>query len=213
MFCLFVTPVTAKEILLDDFADGFAPGWKEKSFHGKTEYSIIRENEMTVVRAVSMGTASGYFYTIDFDPNEYPILTWSWKVDNILAKGDATRKDGDDYPARIYVVFPSFFFWKTRALNYVWANRLPRESFIPNPYTANAVMVAVESGTEHVGVWKFEQRDIVDDYIKAFGSPPGRVGAIAIMTDSDDTRESATAYYGPIRILSLDDNQKKPPGK
>ncbi len=42
-------------------------------------------------------------------------------------------KGGNDYTARVYVVFPSVLFWKTRAVNYIWANRLPRGSFSPTP--------------------------------------------------------------------------------
>ncbi|MBU0676137.1 MAG: DUF3047 domain-containing protein [Proteobacteria bacterium] len=200
LFQATTSSATGDSLLIDDFKKGIGPGWEEKSFKGKTLYSPSIADGIPCLQAKAKGTASGLFYKIDLDPAEYPILSWEWKVDNILAKGDARTKAGDDYSARIYVVFPSFLFWKTRALNYVWANQLPKDSAIPNSFTANAMMIAVESGREQIGQWRKESRNIYEDYQRYFGSPPPKVGAIAIMTDTDNTGESATACYGPIRL-------------
>ena len=101
----------------------------------------------------------------------------------------------------MYVVFPGFFFWQTRAINYVWAGRLPKEESFPNPYTRNAMMVVVESGADKAGTWVTEQRDILADYRRLFGGEPRKLGAIAIMTDTDNTGGSATAWYGDITSL------------
>ena len=192
------------EIIIDDFAHGIKPGWKAKSFKGLTEYTWTRDGNRWYVRAKSRGTASGLYYGITFEARQYPYLTWQWKVDNIIAAGDATRKSGDDYGARIYVVFPSFFFWNTKAINYIWANRLPKEEAVPNPYTANNMMISVESGPVETGKWITETRNIYEDYRRLFGKEPPTVGAIAIMTDTDNTGESASADYGPIAICSRD---------
>jgi len=129
-------------------------------------------------------------------------LVWRWKVDHVLSKGNALEKCGDDYAARLYVVFPSFPFWKTKALNYIWANKLARGKAVPNPFTENSLMIAVESGSQRAGQWLEEKRNVFEDYRNCFGQDPPRVGAIAIMTDTDNTGESATAWYGPIRIRS-----------
>jgi hypothetical protein len=101
----------------------------------------------------------------------------------------------------VYVVFPSTFFWRTRAVNYIWANRLPRGAFLPNTFTGNAVMVAVESGDGNAGRWIDEERNLAEDYRRAFGEDPPRIGAVAIMTDTDNTGEEAVAWYGAIRFL------------
>lgn len=203
LFCgLTVASSTLKEIMLDDFKAGMSDQWETKSFQGMTQYHVESEGDFHFLTAVSNGAASGLFYKIDYSPEEYPIVSWTWKIDNTLQKGDARTKEGDDYAARIYVVFPSLFFWKTKALNYVWANKIEVEQFIANAFTANAMMIAVESGDAKAGSWVTERRNIIEDYRKAFGSSPSNVGSIAIMTDTDNTGESAKAYYGPIKILS-----------
>jgi len=189
-----------KSMVIDDFTHGLSPKWQRKSFQGETLYTLTNDGPFTALKAVSNNSASGLFYKIEYKPSQYPTISWSWKIDHTLAKGDARTKEGDDYAARVYVVFPGFFFWQTKALNYIWANRLPKGKFIANSHTANAVMIAVESGPQKAGVWLHEQRDIVKDYQKAFGKMPPKVGSIAIMTDTDNTASQAKAWYGPIFI-------------
>ena len=192
------------EIIIDDFAHGIKTGWMSKSFSGKTEYTWVEENGKAFIRATSNNSASGLIYKLEYDPQQYPYITWAWEVDNIINSGDASRKSGDDYGARIYVVFPSFFFWNTRAINYIWANKLPQNQAVPNPYTSNNIMISVESGTANIGKWIIETRNVYEDYIRFFGEKPPTIAAIAIMTDTDNTGESASASYGPILVCSRD---------
>ena len=163
---------------------------------------MIEEGNEWFVKATSRASASALYYEINFDPRDYPILTWRWKVDRVLTKGDALKKEGDDYAARVYVVFPSFLFWRTRAINYIWANKLPRGQIVPNAFTSNAMMIAVRGGSGEVGRWGEEKRNIVKDYQRCFGQDPPSVGAVAIMTDTDNTEEEAMGWYGPIRVFS-----------
>jgi hypothetical protein len=194
--------VHGEEILVDDYQNGLSPHWQEKRFKGKTHYTVVREDGFQCIRAVSRTSASALIYKIEYDLRDYPWLAWTWKVADILVKGDATTRAGDDYAARVYVVFPSVAFWRTKTLVYIWANKLPQGKAVPNPFTANAVMVAVESGREKRGQWLLEKRNVLDDYRQYFGEDPPKAGAVAIMTDTDNTGEDATAWYGPIRILS-----------
>lgn len=191
-----------KEITIDDFNNGMSPEWKEKVFEGKTEYGIANEDNVKCIKAVSNSSASALLFKIDYDLKEYPVLSWQWKIDHVLKKGNAFKKEGDDYAARVYVVFPSFLIWRTKAINYIWSSKLKKGESVPNPFTGNAVMIAIESGEENAGKWVTETRNVLQDYRNAFGKEPPKAGAIAIMTDTDNTGEAAIAWYGPIRILS-----------
>lgn len=189
-----------RNLLIDDFEDGLHPAWKEKQFKDRTVYRVVPDARGHVLKAESHAAASALILERTFDLKQFPVLSWRWKVGNILPKGDFRTKAGDDYAARIYVVFPHWFFPKTRTINYIWANRLPLRAIVPNPYTSNAMMVAVESGEDHVGQWVFESRNVQDDYRTIFGEEPPLAGAIAIMTDTDNTGGSAVAWYDDIRI-------------
>lgn len=202
---LLVTTVSVhgEELSISRFKSEGLEGWEQKSFKGFTQYNLDSEEGRVVVKATSRAAASGLFRRISFDPKEYRYLRWSWKIDHTILKGDETTRAGDDYAARLYVVFAGNFFWQTKAINYIWANHLEKGSSIPNAYTSSAIMVAVESGNGTAGQWHFEERDIYADFKKLFGSDPGQVNAVAIMTDTDDTGGQATAWYGEITLSTV----------
>ena len=189
---LSVAGSSPREQVLDDYKNGLGPGWETKSFAGHTQYTVENDGKRFYIKATSNTAASGLFHKIEYEAKEQPILRWSWKIER--------TKTGDDYAARIYVVFPSLLFWKTSALNYIWANKLPKGEALPNAFIGNAMMIAVESGNGLAGQWLHEEHNIYEDFKKYFKTEPPKVGAIAIMTDTDNTGESVTAWYGPIMI-------------
>jgi hypothetical protein len=204
--------------------DDLPPGWKPlifKKIKTHTLYQLVGDGDTTVMKAVSNASASGLIREITINPKEYPIIQWRWKVENILAKGDVHRKEGDDYPARVYIAFEydasklSLFerakyqmakllygqYPPLGAINYIWESKAPVNTIVSNPFTSRVKMIVVESGGEKLNQWVNEERNVYEDYIKAFGEEPPLISGVAIMTDTDNTGESATAYYGDIRFL------------
>lgn len=195
---LFAGEAFPEQVVVAAFSKGDLSGWEKKIFKGETEYAIVQNDDRKALRATSRNAASGLVRKLDIDSSRYPLLRWSWKIKHTLKREDATKKSGDDFVARVYVVFPRTLFWKTRAINYVWSANLPKGSVIPNAYTANAVMVAVESGDGKAGTWVAEERNIFEDYKRLFGEKPPHLGAVALMSDTDNTGEDAVAYFGDI---------------
>lgn len=193
-------PALSEEIPISRFATEGLKGWESKSFKGETTYTIVQEDGKTVLKAHAKGAASGLSKKLKFNPQTYRYLKWSWKIAGTVAGGNEKTKQGDDYAARVYVVFPGRFFWQMRALNYIWANKLTKGEFVPNAFTSNAMLLAVQSGPAKAGQWITEQRDILADYRRVFGEDPPEAGAIAIMTDTDNTGAEATAWYGEITL-------------
>ncbi len=205
--------------------DKFPEGWKPLTFKNiekPTEYGLVGENGKTVVKAVSEASASGLIREVGIDAEKYPWITWSWKIENVLEKGDVSRKQGDDYPARIYIAFEYDpdrlgFFEKVKykaagifygrepphaAISYIWASKAPVGTIVPNPFTERVKMIVLESGGENTGQWQTHTRNVYEDYRKAFGETPPMISGIAIMTDSDNTGESAVAFYGDILFMT-----------
>jgi hypothetical protein len=88
------------------------------------------------------------------------------------------------------------------AINYIWATATPVGAVMDNAFAGDFVkMIAVQSGPGAVGRWVEEERNVYDDYTRAFGTEPPQVEGVAIMTDTDNTGESATAWYGDIQFL------------
>ena len=61
-------------------------------------------------------------------------------------------------------------------------------------------MIIVDSGEEHIGTWRRHQRDIQEDFRNAFQEEPGKLIAVGIMTDTDNTKSLVKAIYGDIEI-------------
>jgi len=196
---LFSTAAIADQIHIGRFSSSDMNGWQEKSFVENTLYSLSQDMDKTVLKAQTSATASGLFNEIDIDLNKTPYLNWSWRVDNVYQGNDERSKTGDDYPARVYVVVSGgLFFWKTRAINYVWSSNQAVGTSWNNAYTGNARMLAVRSGANETGQWRREKRNIREDLKMLFDKDVSEINAVAIMSDSDNTQQSATAYYGDI---------------
>ena len=206
LFLAFSTVVSAgqNEIIIDDFENGLTPGWNVHSFTGLNDYRVVEDGSNHVMLAESRATASSLYFEKKIDLELYPLLSWCWKVEAIVPGGNVLSRDSDDYPARIYIVFPHWFYPETHSINYIWANRLPIGEVVPNPFTENSQMVAVQSGDQKVGQWVCEERNVYQDYQNIFGEKPRMVGAIAIMTDSDNTGQSTRAWFDDIRFQSVD---------
>lgn len=223
---VLVTSAQADSSLIKPFSamTSLEDGWEPLEFpkiDRHSRYQLVDDNGEQVVQATTDNSASGLIARVSVEPGESLILRWRWKVSNVFEQGDARQKEGDDYPARIYVAFEfepeeAGFFERAKrkavevvfgeklpgnALNYIWANRLAVGDMIANPYTDTTMMVAVNSGAGETGEWVTVERDIVADYRKAFGKEPPKLVGVAIMSDSDNTGESATAWYGDVRLI------------
>jgi hypothetical protein len=198
-------------------------GWKPLAFKKipkHTVYELVTDGAAVVVRATSDAAASGLTKEVRIDPSVFSVVHWRWKVDNLLMRSDVMRKSGDDYPARLYITFEYdpekvsfgrklkykagralFGDIPIAALNYIWDTKTPVGTIVDNAYTDFAKMIVVESGSARVGQWVEESRNVYQDYKQAFGEDPPVINGIAIMTDTDNTKEHAIAYYGDIRFV------------
>ncbi len=200
-FILFAisAPVAAQSIRVD-FRDGLSE-WQEKSFSGRVNYQIVTEDGHQILHAESGGKASALIHRLDINPQQYPTIRWRWKIDKILEKGYAGNKAGDDYPARIYIVFDSWLPNYARSINYIWASHVERETMVASPYYRRSIMLAVNTGDKEAGRWVIEERNLLADYQRAFGDKIPMIKAVAVMSDGDNTGESATAWYDWIEFV------------
>jgi hypothetical protein len=206
----------------EDFADLSA--WKEVFFpkiNRHTLYGIERAGADSYLAAKSEASASLIVFKRPFDVYEYSKVRFRWMISNTYAKADPRKKEGDDYPIRVYIAFQyepekasmlerAMYsaaklvygeYPPLRSLNYVWASRPEKERTIVSTYTDRSVMILLEAGAEKAGQWVEEEVDILTDYRKAFGKPPPRLATIGIMNDSDNTGERSTSYMDYIEVF------------
>ncbi len=187
-----------------EFPDATLGLWSEKSFSGNTEYDLVDEEGRRVLRGSTAGQASVLYKEQTIDLAKTPWLDWSWRVDRTYSDINEQAPDGDDFPARLYVVAQvGFLPWETLAVNYVWASNVPTGTTWPNPYTDKAVMIAVQSGDTHVGEWISQRRNVAEDFAAAFDQPITELSGFAVMVDGDNSDQTATAWFGNIDFSDL----------
>jgi hypothetical protein len=201
--------------------DGMPNGWQLwtlSKLKRPTAYKLVTEDGRTVIKASASSSASGLLHPLNLDPARYPLLQWRWKVDELIANADNTRKDTEDSPVRVVISFDGdldklsfddrIFFDQIKAITgqqlpyatlmYIWENRVPKGDVIPNRHTSRIKMVVAESGRDKLGRWQEQSRNVYEDFRRAFGERPGRITSIGIMTDTDNTGDNVHAYYGDI---------------
>lgn len=200
MLCaLLSSPLSHASELPAGFLDTDLSSWKERSFVGATQYAIQTEGGKPVLQATTDKTASLLYKEQTVEIADTPILDWEWKIESVYDIENEKLKSGDDYPARLYVAAKTGPLpWQTIAINYVWSSNEPVGSSWPNPYTKNAIMVVVQSGSALSGQWVSNRRNVVDDFKSFFGKDVKQIPGFAIMVDGDNTAQSGTAYFGRI---------------
>jgi hypothetical protein len=155
-----------------------------------------------IIKAESLGTRSSLFKDIGNIEKDYPILSWKWKISNVVRSAIETRKDRHDAAAKVIVVFKkekSFNFLGGEPaglrIEYIWANRLPKGHIFDHPGETGCKIFILESGEGKVGQWVSEMRNLHKDFVEAFKTSSPGVIAIGIQTDTDQSNEMVTAYY------------------
>lgn len=156
-----------------------------------------------VIKAESLGSRASLYKKVDEKQRSYPVLSWGWKISNVVRSAIETRKDRFDAAARVIVVFgregpfPMMGQGEPQGLkiDYIWSGRLPVGKVFDHPGERNRKVFVLESGEKKAGKWVHESRSIQKDFRTAFGLEPMSVIALGIETDTDHSNEMVTAYY------------------
>ena len=203
-------------------ADVDAAAWQHYKLPGKqpSQFSYVRKDGRDAMVAHSKSSASMVRRVVRIEPDELSSVRFSWKVPDLITQADMALREADDSPVRIVLAFEgdrSRFSAKNAMLSelaraltgeelpyatlmYVWCNTRKAGSVIINPRTDRVRKLVVESGAGKLRQWVDYERDIRADYEKAFGEAPGALVGIGIMTDSDNTRTTTHAWYGPVTL-------------
>jgi len=196
--------------------------WRHYALPGKasSQFAYTRKDGRDAMAVTAMSSASMVRKQVRVEPTELGSVRFSWKVPELIAQADMALREADDSPVRIVLAFDgdrSRLSARNAALSelalaltgeempyatlmYVWCNERAAGSVIVNPRTDRIRKLVVESGRGKLNQWLDYERNIRADYEKAFGEAPGALVGIGIMTDSDNTRSSARAWYGPVQL-------------
>lgn len=199
--------------------------WEHQLFARRrpTLYEATEWEGRPAVKALAKGSNSTLGLTLNPAPGALAQrLHFSWFVPALDARFDLGKKGEDDAVARLVLSFGGDRFngqWAARdhmvselssliagkplpyaSIMYVWDSRYPVGSVIPNPYTSRIRQIVVESGPQRLNQWVDVERDVEADFRMAFGEAPGPMVGLSLMSDSNNSGASVTAWYGPIDL-------------
>ncbi len=201
-----------------------ATKWRHQVFPGKatTDFSYARKDGRHAMAVRAVSSASMLRRKVRIEPADLGRVRFSWRVPELIAGADMARRDTDDAPVRVVLVFEgdrARFSQRDAMLSelahavtgeplpyatlmYVWCNQREPGAMITSARTSRIRKLVVESGPNRLNQWLDYERDIAADYERAFGEKPGALVGIGVMTDSDNTRSTTNAWYGPLHLVS-----------
>lgn len=220
-----VPDATAVSMFSTGPAGGLPQGWTPMvifKHKNRTDYRLVAEQDRTVLRAYSSNASSGLMQRVSIDPQEQPLLRWQWKIGALGEQIAHAQELMEDTPARIILGFDgdkeslSFseqILFETAklvtghdfpyaTLMYEWHGKEQAGTIRHSKRSSRIRHVVVENGTDNIGKWRDFERNIIEDFERAYGEKPGRLIGVGILTDSDFTGESVETWYGDIRLLS-----------
>ncbi|MFH1566459.1 MAG: DUF3047 domain-containing protein [Gemmatimonadota bacterium] len=194
-------------ISLEDFAAarvGSFPegwGWRPKDDGKPRPYEVREAGGRPYLSARDEGASVILLKYAHWDPVEYPIMTWCWRADELPPGGDERYNRTNDSAAGWYVIFSQNWLGVPRQIKYVWSTTLEVGTVDRRNQWARPYFFVVESGSERLGRWTFEQVDLVADYGRVFdGKPRERTLGIGLLTDANSTGSRAAASYADLRV-------------
>jgi len=197
-------------------------GWKLRRRFGlymAGEARWIMDDGTRAVRLQSKAALTFLEKKVDINIKEFPVVTWRWKVENILQDIDEETVAGDDHPIRIFFAFEpdtskqSFWFRLKRFIyldrihghpeggrytEYLWSSHLKPGYIINDPGNPMQKLMVIEGGGVNLGKWLSYRRNLYDDYKKLYGEEPRHLIFVGIINDTDQTGQEATSYISDL---------------
>lgn len=191
------------EELFSGFASGWREPWMERAMaRRRNSFAVEIDSENLCLRVDSHRSASAFWRRVEIETARAPVLSWRWKISNSLDHiDDERRRDGDDYAARVAVMFDGKPFGRnTPFLMYVWAGQETVGNVYRSPYTDKAFTIVLRSGDLDAGEWLMERRDVSADFERYFGRAAKRITGVALMVDTDNTDSRATTWFDELVV-------------
>ena len=201
-------------------APSAASRWQHLTFPGKTanQFAYLQVDGRRAMGVRSGSAVSMLRKIVSIDPAQLAGLRFSWKVPGLIAGADLGLREKEDSPVRLVLAFdgdrsrmsPRDHMLSELArtltgeempyatLMYVWSNHHVPGTVLKSSRTERIRKLVLESGPDRLNRWLDYERDIRADFVAAFGEEPGRLMAVGIMTDTDNTRSKTQAWYGPV---------------
>ncbi len=172
---------------------------KVRRADNKTVYSAGSNENGNYFRAVAENAASGLGKEIKIDLNKTPFINITWKIEKDLKGIKEDTKKGHDFAARVFAIKKTGATpLSNRAINYVFSSNNEIGKSWPSPYTKKSIDNVISTTKNYMNEWVTVKANVKDDFKKFHDLDIDELDGLAIMSDTDNSKMSAIAYYQNI---------------
>ena len=172
---------------------------KVRGADNKTKYTVGFNENGNFLKAIADNAASGLGKEIKIDLNKTPFINITWKVEKDLNGIKENTKKGHDYAARVFAIKKTGATpLSNRAINYVFSSNSEVGENRPSPYTKKSIDNVLASTKSNLNEWVTVKSNVKEDFKKFHNLDVDNLDGLAIMTDTDNSKMMAVAYYQNI---------------
>jgi len=192
----------ANEIKVFDFTETELSGLDVRKVRGadnKTIYTVGSNENGNFLKAVADNAASGLGKEVKIDLNKTPFINITWKIEKDLPGIKENTKKGHDFAARVFAVKKTGATpLSNRAINYVFSSNNEIGFNSPSPYTKKSIDNVLASTKSNLNEWITVKANVKEDFKKFHNLDVNELDGLAIMSDTDNSKMKAIAYYQNI---------------
>ena len=202
LFLTVINFVIAEEIKVFDFTIDELDRLDVRKVRGAdnmTIYTTGANENGNFLKAVAENAASGLGKEVKIDLNKTPFINITWKVEKDLAGIKEDTKKGHDFSARVFAVKKTGATpLSNRAINYVFSSNNDVGFNSPSPYTKKSIDNVLASTKNSLNKWVTVKANVKEDFKRFHNLDVNELDGLAIMSDTDNSKMTAIAYYQNI---------------
>ena len=176
---------------------------KVRGADNKTAYSVGSNENGNYLIAIADNAASGLGKEIKIDLNKTPFINITWKIEKDIPGINETTKKGHDFAARVFVIKKTgATALSNRAINYVFSSNQDVGSSSRSPYTKKSIDNVLATTNTNLNEWVTVKANVKEDFKKFHNLDVNDLDGIAIMSDTDNSKQKSITYYQNIYFSS-----------
>ena len=176
---------------------------KVRGADNKTIYTLGSNENGNYYKAIADNAASGLGKEIKIDLNKTPIINITWKIEKDLPGIKESTKKGHDFAARVFAVKKTGATpLSNRAINYVFSSNSEIGFNSPSPYTKKSIDNVLATTKDNLNKWITVKANVKEDFKRFHDLDVNELDGLAIMSDTDNSKMKAVAYYQNIYFSS-----------
>jgi len=193
----------AEKINVFDFTEDEIKTLKVRKVKGETTWSLGSNEKGNFIKAEAEGKGSGLGKELKINLSKTPFINITWKVEKDLSGIIENSKKGHDYAARVFVVKKTgSTALSNRAINYVFSSNSSIDDSWPSPYTKKSIDYVLSTTKNNLNTWVTVKANVQKHFKELHDLDVNELSGVAIMTDTDNSKLKAIAYYQNIYFSS-----------